>query len=135
MAVGVANNVNPFSVQKSGFTSAPAGIVLCAADVLVTPGKPTLVSADTQGEDTWEIFVNTFVTSAHYAIAAAFSPNPDNPPYYVDIPVTYTDGTAALDEDLWAQWKERSLISQIERDGANLSDTAVFLDQGVVGRP
>ncbi len=96
-----------------------------------SPGEPTLVSADTQDEDTWEIFVSTFATSIHYAIAAAFSPNPDNPPYYVDIPVKYTDGTAVLDEDLWVQWKERSLISQIERDGANLSDTAIFLDQGV----
>ncbi len=96
-----------------------------------SPGVPTLVSADTRDEDTWKIFLSTFVTNAHYAIAAAFSPNPDNPPYYVDIPVTYTDGTAALDEDLWARWKEQSLISQIERDGANLSDTAIFLDQGV----
>jgi enterochelin esterase-like enzyme len=96
-----------------------------------SPGEPTLVSADTVDEDTWEIFVSTFVTSIHYAVAAAFSPNPDKPPYYVDIPVKYTDGTAVLGEDMWAQWKERSLISQIERDGANLSDTAIFLDQGV----
>jgi S-formylglutathione hydrolase FrmB len=96
-----------------------------------SPGEPTLVSADTVDEGLWEILLSTFVTSIEYAAAAAFSPNPDNPPYYVDIPVKYTDGTAALDEDLWAQWEERDLISQIERDGANLSGTPIFIAEGV----
>jgi enterochelin esterase-like enzyme len=95
-------------------------------------GEPTLVSSDTRDEDIWEIFVGTIGTTVTYAIASGFSPNPDNPPYYVDIPVTYTDGTASLDEDLWAQWVERDIISQIERDGASLSHTSVLIAAGTI---
>ncbi|MFC1713984.1 alpha/beta hydrolase-fold protein [Candidatus Poribacteria bacterium] len=95
-------------------------------------GVPTLVSSDTRDEDMWDIWMGTFGTTVTYGIASGFSPNPDNPPYYVDIPVTYTDGTAALDEDLWAQWVERDLISQIERDGASLSDTPVLIAAGTI---
>ncbi len=120
-ALGPANLVDPKETALLGYMEMNPD----------SQGVPTLVSSDTRDADAWEILLSTIDTTVEYGIAAGFSPNPDNPPYYVDIPVTYTDGTAALDEDLWAQWVERDLISQIERDGANLSDTAIFLDQGV----
>ena len=96
-----------------------------------SPGEPTLVSPDTVDENIWEIFTATFSTTAEYAVAAAFSPNPDNPPYYVDMPVKYPEGKAVLDEELWAQWKEHDLMSQIGRNGVNLSNTPILIDEGV----
>ena len=91
-----------------------------------TLGVPIIASTD---DDMWELFLSNLFTNALYSLAAAYSPNLDNPPYYVDLPVKYPDKT--LVPEVWEKWQDRDLVSQIERDSANLSNTAIFIDQGV----
>jgi len=91
-----------------------------------TLGEPILVYSD---EDMWRMFLTKSDTNRMYSYAAAYSPNPNNPPYYVDLPVQYPDKTIV--PEVWEKWKERDLVSQIERDGANLANTSIFIDQGV----
>jgi S-formylglutathione hydrolase FrmB len=93
--------------------------------------NPTIVSPDTVDEDVWEIFTKTLTANVSYAMAAAFSPNPDNPPYYVDLPVKFVDGEAVVDEEVMTKWKEGDLISEIERNGANLANTSLLVTEGV----
>jgi len=71
-----------------------------------------------------KFFLNLF-----YALGSAYTPNPDNPPYYVDLPVQYPE--AIVRQDVWDQWLERDLVSQIERDGHNLMNTDIYIDRGV----
>ncbi len=42
------------------------------------------------------------VSEVMYANAADFSPNPENPPWFVDLPVSFPSGE--LDESVWARW-------------------------------
>lgn len=63
-----------------------------------------------------------------YAGGAAFSPNPDNPPYYVDLPLRYPKKTVV--KDVWDKWLENDIVSQIGRDGQNLIRTDIFIDIG-----
>ncbi len=69
------------------------------------------------------VSVNVF-----YARGAAFSPNPDNPPYYVDLPLRYPEKTVV--KDVWDKWLEQDLVSQIGLDGQNLANTDIFIDIG-----
>lgn len=89
-------------------------------------GLPIMVSSD---EDVWNIFLTNFDTNILYSMAAAYSPNPDNPPYYVDLPVSYPDKT--IIPEVWQKWQDQDLLSQIEQNGANLANTPVFIDVGV----
>jgi len=104
----------------------PTAIEQFIAENPDTLGEPILISSD---EDMWRMYLTNFQTNVMYSTAAAYSPNPNNPPYYVDLPVQYPDQTVV--PEVWEKWKERDLVAQIERDGANLSDTAIFIDQGV----
>ena len=70
------------------------------------------------------VSVNVF-----YARGAAFSPNPDKPPFYVDLPLEYPEKTVV--QDVWQKWLDQDMVSQIERDGQNLKNTDIFIDIGV----
>ena len=91
-----------------------------------TLSEPTLVhnTAELQSLLFIEFWVNIL-----YAEAAAFSPNPDNPPYYVDLPLQYPE--KAVVEDVWNRWLDQDMVSHIERDGQNLVNTEIFIDIGV----
>ena len=43
-----------------------------------------------------------------YALAACYSPNPDNPPYFVDFPVDYTSGR--LLDPIWRKWLSFDMV-------------------------
>jgi S-formylglutathione hydrolase FrmB len=88
-------------------------------------GLPTPVSTP---EDMWNLFLGYFEVNFLYSVAAAWTPNLDNPPFYVDLPVQYPGPTMAM--DIWERWKERDLVSQLERDGANLLGKPIFVDEG-----
>ena len=42
------------------------------------------------------------ISSVVYAYSAAYSPNPDNPPFYVDLPVSFPSGE--LVQEVWDRW-------------------------------
>ena len=53
-----------------------------------------------------------FVNNTVYSLAAAFLPNPENPPYYVDIPFNYDDNyDPVLNEELMGKFNSNSLFA------------------------
>jgi len=63
------------------------------------------------------------------ARAAAWSPNPKNPPFFLDLPVK--DGVAR--PDIQAKWLENSVIPMLEKSGSNLKRyRAVKFDVGTM---
>ena len=97
-----------------------------------TEANPTTLDKPTLAHNTDELIsllsgnvsVNVF-----YARGAAFSPNPNNPPYYVDLPLQYPEKTVV--QDVWNKWLKQNMASQIERDGQNLANTDIFIDIGI----
>lgn len=91
-----------------------------------TLDRPTLVhnTDELRALLSGNVSVNVF-----YARGAAFSPNPDNPPYYVDLPLRYPEKTVV--QDVWKKWLGQDMVSQIERDGQNLTNTDIFIDIGI----
>jgi S-formylglutathione hydrolase FrmB len=91
-----------------------------------TLDKPTLVhnTDELRALLRGNVSVNVF-----YARGAAFSPNPANPPFYVDLPLKYPEKTVV--QDVWKKWLTQNMASQIERNGQNLKNTDIFIDIGV----
>jgi S-formylglutathione hydrolase FrmB len=55
-----------------------------------------------------------FMTNGLYSCAAAWLPNPENPPYYVDLPFTYDEeGKAIINDELMAKWNRESLFNLV----------------------
>jgi S-formylglutathione hydrolase FrmB len=72
-----------------------------------------------------------FGVSATLASAAAWSPNPDNPPFYVDLPVT--DGE--LRPDVVARWAAADPLAMLDQYVANLRKLdALAIDVGDMDR-
>jgi enterochelin esterase-like enzyme len=90
-----------------------------------TLDKPTLAH---NTEELTALLSGNVSINVFYARGAAFSPNPDNPPYYVDLPLRYPEKTVV--QDVWDKWLDQDMVSQIERDGQNLKDTDIFIDIG-----
>jgi len=88
-------------------------------------GLPIVGSSD---NDLWDLFLGGIERNVLYALAAAWTPNFENPPFYVDLPIQYPGPTVIT--DIWDIWKERDLVSQLDREGSNLSGTRIFVDEG-----
>ena len=91
-----------------------------------TLDKPTLAhtSQDLSALLSGNVSVNVF-----YGRAAAISPNPDSPPFYVDLPLKYPEKRVV--PAVWKKWLDQDMVSQIERHGGNLKKTDIFIDIGV----
>jgi enterochelin esterase-like enzyme len=91
-----------------------------------TLDKPTFIRSteELRALLSGNVWVNLF-----YARCAAFSPNADNPPFYVDLPLQYPQ--KRIVRDVWDKWLEQDLVSKIERKGKNLKNTDIFIDIGV----
>jgi S-formylglutathione hydrolase FrmB len=64
-----------------------------------------------------------------YALAACYSPNPDNPPYYVDFPVDYPTGR--LLQPTWERWLSYDMVVNWRSRSSNLSRLrGILLDVG-----
>jgi hypothetical protein len=70
-----------------------------------------------------------------YAAAASFSPNPANPPFFVNLPLEYSGGTPRLVSSVWNQWKDTYLVTHIQRSGGNLVHTAIYINRGIYVAP
>ena len=88
-------------------------------------GLPMFVSTP---EEIWNVYLSSFEANVVYAFAAAWTPNLDNPPFFVDLPVQYPE--KAIVPDVLEKWLEHSLASQIALNGGNLANTAVFVGEG-----
>ncbi|MEJ2668652.1 MAG: alpha/beta fold hydrolase, partial [Deinococcales bacterium] len=65
------------------------------------------------------------------ALAAAFSPNPDNPPAYVDLPYESIDNKPHKIDAVWNRWLSHTPLAMIDTYTANLRQyTAIAFDAG-----
>ncbi|MEJ2287409.1 MAG: alpha/beta hydrolase-fold protein [Deinococcales bacterium] len=62
-------------------------------------------------------------TSSHvsFAMAAAFSPDPGNPPAFVDLPYDLVDGKPHRIDAVWERWLEHSPLALVGTYAANLA--------------
>lgn len=73
-----------------------------------------------------------FATNSLYSFAAAWLPNPDNPPYYVDLPFTYVNGIPVPDDQLMAQWNAQNLFALVTDHQKGLDKLkSVYFDCGI----
>lgn len=63
---------------------------------------------------------NDIHTMAVVTISQAFSPNPNNPPFYVDFPLKEENGKMVINEVGYKGWKEHSPIEMVKRYKKNL---------------
>ncbi len=72
-------------------------------------------------EDDWAMMV--------YAYAAAYSPNPDNPPYFVDLPVAWPSGEVI--QEVWDRWLACDPVENYRDRLENLRKlSGILLDAG-----
>jgi S-formylglutathione hydrolase FrmB len=73
-----------------------------------------------------------FATNSLYSFAAAWLPNPDNPPYFVDLPFTYVNGTPEPNAELMAQWNAQSLFALVTDHQKGLDKLrSIYFDCGM----
>jgi enterochelin esterase family protein len=64
-----------------------------------------------------------------YDLAATYSPNPDRPPYYVDLPVAYPSGE--LIQSVWDRWLSFDPVVNVHNRLENLRKlSGILLDVG-----
>jgi len=64
-----------------------------------------------------------------YAYSAAYSPNPDNPPYFVDLPVAWPSGE--LIQEVWDRWLRCDPVENYRDRLDNLRElSGILLDAG-----
>jgi enterochelin esterase-like enzyme len=72
---------------------------------------------------------NKPMTSVVFTMAAAWSPNLFNPPFFIDFPFEYPTGNAI--ESVWDKWLEHDPFTMLDTYGANLKSLkGVYLDSG-----
>ncbi|MEH6607671.1 MAG: hypothetical protein V7711_18995, partial [Pseudomonadales bacterium] len=65
------------------------------------------------------------------AQSAAYAPNPDNPPFYGDLPYTLTDDTASISKDAKAKWSANTPSWMADQYISNLQKLqAIAFDAG-----
>jgi pimeloyl-ACP methyl ester carboxylesterase len=98
---------------------------LFLAEYTVALGLPQMGSSL---DDRWNMFLGSFTANVFYSLAAAWTPNLDKPPFYVDLPVAYPEKAPVA--EVWEAWEQRDLVHQIDRDGTNLARTPVMVLEG-----
>jgi len=67
----------------------------------------------------------------YFAGAASFSPNPDNPPFFVDLPFELVDGRLERIEPIWGKWLEHDPVAMVDSYETNLLElSAIHFDCG-----
>ncbi|HEX6732782.1 MAG TPA: alpha/beta hydrolase-fold protein [Pyrinomonadaceae bacterium] len=72
-----------------------------------------------------------FYQLAFIAVAAAFSPNPQHSPFYVDLPYQETDGRVEKNESVFSKWRAKMPVYMVEDHKENLLKLrGIFIDYG-----
>lgn len=73
-----------------------------------------------------------FINNVAYALAQAWLPNPDNPPYFCDLPFSYVDGQPVINPELMAKWDSQNLIALAQNNRIGLIQLkTIYFDCGV----
>jgi enterochelin esterase-like enzyme len=62
-----------------------------------------------------------YLAQAFVALAAAWSPNPENPPFYVDLPVRGFGQERTRREDICARWSANMPVAMVDQYRSNLA--------------
>ena len=75
--------------------------------------------------------IDDFFQIANVALSAAFSPNPQRPPFYVDFPFKERDGKLEKNEPAYQRWRAKMPLYLVEENQQNLRRLrGIFLDYG-----
>ncbi len=73
-----------------------------------------------------------FWVDAFLSLAAALSPNPDQGPFFVDLPYREQNGNLVQDEPAWTEWHEKMPLEIVSNYGTNLLQLhGLFIDYGL----
>ncbi len=108
-----------------GTVASHSGLLLL--DAMLTLG-PVVVAENPDG------FVGPdpqkFLTSAGYAMSSAWSPNLNNPPFYVDLPFEYPSGDVI--QEVRNKWLEHDVFSMIDTHVGNFKSlNGIYFDLGL----
>ena len=78
-------------------------------------------------------YVFKFANNTIYGCATAWLPNPENPPFYVDLPFSYSSGgDPVLNVELMAKWNSHSLFALVASNKPNLKKLkGIYFDCGL----
>ena len=81
----------------------------------------------------WELWGTTpaggkFINNAIFSLAGVYSPNPNNPPFLVDLPFMYPQKVVV--PPILDLWLDDDLVSQVTEAAGNLATTPVYLHRG-----
>lgn len=80
---------------------------------------------------TTEDLGKTYFGQVAIAFGKSWSPNPNNPPFYCDIPFTYPDQDLAVDQEVLNKWYHNMPFYMIDKNLENLKQlNAIKLDWG-----
>ena len=86
---------------------------------------------DVQKIKSQEELVKTYYPRVLVAVARAWSPNPNNPPFYCDMPFTYEGDKLIINEDVLAKWEKNMPVYMVDDYAENLRKlTAIKMDWG-----
>lgn len=72
-----------------------------------------------------------FYPNAIVAMGRAYSPNPNKPPFYADVPYEFENGKLTVNYDVLRVWKEKSVIGMVDDHVEDLKKLkAIKLDWG-----
>lgn len=80
---------------------------------------------------TQEELKKTYYPKVLVAVARAWSPNPDKPPFYCDLPFTYKGDSLIINEGIVAKWNQNMPVYMVDKYASNLRKLkAIKLDWG-----
>lgn len=80
---------------------------------------------------TKEELKRTYYPKVLVAVARAWSPNPDKPPFYCDLPFTYNGDSLVVNSDVVDKWNRNMPLYMVEKYAPNLRKLkAIKLDWG-----
>jgi S-formylglutathione hydrolase len=75
--------------------------------------------------------LDEFYEIAFVALSAAFSPNPQHPPFYVDFPYQEREGRLEKNENILARWRSKMPLYMVDENKENLLKLrGIFIDYG-----
>jgi len=106
----------------------------------LSPGVLTVVREYGPNSDTYEDLAEihtqealskTYFPKVIIALAKSWSPDPDNPPFYCDIPFEYKDGKTVVHPDVLEKWYANMPLHMIDNHLENLNKLrAIKMDWG-----
>lgn len=94
-------------------------------------GPNSTTYKEIQKIETLEALKKTYFPIVMTAVARAWSPNPDNPPFYCDFPFTYKDNQLVVHQEVLDKWEANMPLHMLDKYADNLRKMkAIKLDWG-----